>query len=84
VLQKGVGTFFLQEFVSMEMKLSDDLMVGAKPIAEWLGLPVRQVFYLAEMGRLPLFKMGKLWAGRKSTLKQHIETLERGGCGKVA
>jgi hypothetical protein len=36
------------------------------------------VFYLAEGGRLPLFKIGNRWCARKSTLIEHIAKLERG------
>lgn len=53
-----------------------DLMIGVKPIAAWLKLPVRQVFYMAERGQLPLFKLGAKWAGRKSTILRHIARLE--------
>jgi len=63
----------------MDVKLSDDLMIGAKPIADWLGCPIRQTFYMLENGHLPGFKLGKKWAARKSTLKQRIADLERAG-----
>jgi hypothetical protein len=62
----------------MEPKLAEDLMVGAKPIAEFMGLPVRQIFYLAETGRLPLFKIGNKWAARKSAIERHLANLENG------
>jgi hypothetical protein len=54
----------------------DDLLIGARPIATWLGLPVRQVFYMAERRQLPLFKIGSKWACRKSTIKAHFAALE--------
>lgn len=59
-------------------KLGEDLIIGAKPIAEWLGVPPRKVFYWGEKGMLPLFKIGSQWAGKKSTLARHFEKLERG------
>jgi hypothetical protein len=62
----------------MEANFAEDLMIGAKPISKFTGIPVRKIFYLAETGRLPCFKLGKLWAARKSTLKDYIERLERG------
>jgi hypothetical protein len=62
----------------MDINLAEDLMVGAKPIASFLGLPVRQVFYMAESGQLPVFKIGGKWAGRKSTITAHIARLEAG------
>jgi hypothetical protein len=60
----------------MDNNLAGDLMVGASSIASFLGLPVRQVFYMAESGQLPLFKIGGKWAGRKSTITTHIARLE--------
>jgi hypothetical protein len=58
--------------------LSDDLLVGIKPIANWLKLPTRKVFYMAEKKHLPLFKIGKQWAGRKSSILKRFEELESG------
>jgi len=54
-------------------------MIGAKTVASWMGLPVRQIFYMAEGGQLPLFKIGGKWAGRKSTITAHIAKLEIAG-----
>ncbi|UPJ99465.1 helix-turn-helix domain-containing protein [Bradyrhizobium sp. 172] len=58
-------------------KLADDLMIGAKPIATELGVPLRQAFYLLETGKIPGFKIGAKWAARKSTLKAFVDNLER-------
>jgi hypothetical protein len=58
--------------------LADDLLEGVGRIAKFMGIKPRRVFYLAEAGRLPLFKMGNRWCGRKSTLIDHIAKLERG------
>jgi hypothetical protein len=60
----------------MEEKLADDLMIGAKPIADWLGSTARQVFYWAETKQMPIFKIGNRLAARKSTLAQHVSKLE--------
>jgi hypothetical protein len=57
--------------------LAEDLMIGAEPIAAWLGVSARQLFYMHETKKLPLFKIGGRLAGRKSTLMQFIEELER-------
>ena len=58
---------------------SSDLLNGVNAIAQYLNLTPRQVYYLAESHSLPLFKYGGTgqWRGRKSTLKRHIDTLER-------
>jgi hypothetical protein len=61
------------------MEMAEDLMIGARPIAAWLGQPVRVTFYMLESGQLPAFKIGKRWAVRKSTLKQRIADLESAG-----
>jgi hypothetical protein len=58
--------------------LADDLLEGVGKIARFTGLKPRRVFYLAEGGRLPLFKIGNRWCARKSTLIEHIAKLERG------
>jgi hypothetical protein len=59
------------------MPLAEDLMIGAEPIAAWLGVSARQLFYMHETKKLPLFKIGGRLAGRKSKLMQFIEELER-------
>ena len=60
-----------------ENNLADDLLDGVEAISIFTGLPRRRVYYLAERGLLPLFKIGdRKWQGRKSTLRQHIAKLE--------
>ena len=59
--------------------LAGDLLDGVKEIAAFTGWSERQIYYLAERGVLPLFKMdddARKWCGRKSTLRRHIEKLE--------
>jgi hypothetical protein len=58
--------------------LAGDLLDGVAAIAEFTGWPERRIYYEAELGRLPLFKLGggRKWQGRKSTLRQHIAKLE--------
>ena len=58
--------------------LASDLLEGVGRIARFTGLKPRRVFYLAESGRLPLFKIGNRWCARKSTLIEYIAKLERG------
>jgi hypothetical protein len=59
-----------------EQRFGDDLLIGAKSIADWLNVSVRKVFYWGETGELPLFKIGSLWAGRKTTLIEHFKQVE--------
>jgi hypothetical protein len=59
--------------------LADDLLDGVKAIAAFTGWSERRIYYLAERGVLPLFKMGddaRKWQGRKSTIKRYIDSLE--------
>ena len=57
--------------------LANDLLDGVSAIATFTGLPERRIYYLAEKGLLPLFKIGdRKWQGRKSTLRRHIDVLE--------
>jgi hypothetical protein len=57
--------------------LKDDLLDGVSAIAAFTGWPERRVYYFAEKGIIPVFKVGeRKWCGRKSTLRRHIESLE--------
>jgi hypothetical protein len=56
--------------------LADDMLVGVAAIATFLGWPERRTYDRAEKKMLPVFKDGRLWVGRKSTLRSFIEGLE--------
>jgi hypothetical protein len=56
--------------------LADDLLDGVPAIANFTGWPPRRVYYLAEKGLIPLFKVGDRWCGRKSTLRRHFDSPE--------
>ena len=57
--------------------LAGDLLDGVTAIAAFTGWPERRIYYLAEKGLLPLFKIGeRKWCARKSTLRRHIDNLE--------
>jgi hypothetical protein len=61
----------------MEKRLADDLMIGIPAISEFIGVSPRKGYHLAETGQLRgLFKLGNLWAGRRSTIIQNIAELE--------
>lgn len=62
-----------------ESGLADDLLIGAKRIAEFIGRTQRWVYYAYERKLLPLFKFGGHIAARKSRLRQYLVELERGG-----
>ena len=57
--------------------LAADLLDGVTAIAAFTGWSERRVYYLAEKGLIPLFKVGeRKWCARKSTLRRHIDDLE--------
>ena len=62
--------------------LSEDLIVGAAGVAEFLGVRRRQIYHAVELGYLPLFRMGALICARRTTLAAWIEAQERIGLGR--
>jgi hypothetical protein len=60
-----------------ESSLADDLLLGCKPIGDFLGMTERQVYHAGATGQLPLFKFAGKIAGRKSRLTQYVIELER-------
>jgi hypothetical protein len=61
-----------------EERLADDLLLGAKPIADWMGCSPRQVYYWARIKRFGLFHVGDKIAGRKSRILKELAQLEAG------
>ena len=55
-----------------DISLSDDLLKGARQIAEFTGFTERQIFYYAEKKKLPLFRVGSAICGRKSQLSRTL------------
>jgi hypothetical protein len=49
--------------------LADDMLDGSEAIAEFTGISRSRVFYLAERGLLPVFKVGSRWCALKSELR---------------
>jgi hypothetical protein len=60
----------------MAETLADDLLRGAKNIADYVGLEKRQVWYLHETGGLPTFKINRLICARKSQLNRMLAAAE--------
>jgi hypothetical protein len=58
--------------------VADDILRGAGAIASFLGEPKRRVFYLAELGLLPIGKEGKSLIASKKRLCRHYDDLTRG------
>lgn len=61
-----------------QQPLSDDLIEGAEAIGAEMGVGPRRAFQLLEKKAIPAFKLAGRWFARKSTLRSHIEQLERG------
>lgn len=62
------------------VSLKDDMLKGIKEIADFLGLPERQVYHLCSSNRLPgVFKLGRLYHARRSALVEELRRLEQGG-----
>lgn len=60
----------------MAEKLGDDLRIGAKAIAEEMGMTERQLRHAAETGQLPIFRLGGKLTARCSSLRQRLAQLE--------
>lgn len=59
------------------LEMSADLLVGAASIADFLGVRRRQVYHASEHSYLPLFRVGALICGRRSTLEKWVTDQEQ-------
>ena len=59
-----------------DQPLAQDLLVGTRSIAAFLGLSEGAVRHRLERGDLPSFKLGGTHCARKSTLHRRIADLE--------
>lgn len=62
--------------------LDDDILRGGRPIAKFVygddsPANLQQVYRLAEMRKLPVFRLGKTICARQSTLRGFVEEQER-------
>jgi hypothetical protein len=62
-----------------DQPLSNDLLIGVAAIADYTGLPKRDVYYALSQGRLPAFKLSsdpnqknQKWLARKSELRARL------------
>lgn len=60
-----------------EQPLSQDLLIGAAPIAEFLGLTERQARHQIDNGAIPVTRMGRLIIGSKRVLRRRFSPLMR-------
>jgi hypothetical protein len=67
-------------FNVLEFSVSSDFLRGAAEIAVFLFGDKhykRKVYYLAERGFIPVFRVGSMVCARKSTLTEWIASMER-------
>jgi hypothetical protein len=58
------------------MSLADDILIGAKAISDESGFKQRQVYRLAELGELPVQKVGGTLVSRRSWLREKFSNPE--------
>jgi hypothetical protein len=66
--------------------LAKDLLMGAAAIAAFMFGDEgerRRVYWLAESGRIPVFRLGAILCARKSSLLRSFEALERDAVSKT-
>jgi hypothetical protein len=56
--------------------LADDLLHGAREIADFLGLSERQAYHQIEHGNIPTTRMGRLIVGSKTVLRRRFAPSE--------
>jgi hypothetical protein len=61
----------------MAVDLSEDLLEGVRAIGAFTGMTPRRLFYLAETGQLPIFKVGNRWCALRSALRAHFVALSQ-------
>jgi len=52
--------------------LADDLLYGAKEIADFLGIEERQARWQIDHGNIPIVRMGRLIVGSKTVLRRRF------------
>lgn len=58
-------------------RIGDDLLRGAKAIADELDWTERQVRHAHKKGYIPTFAVGEIIHARRTTLRRHFEALEQ-------
>jgi len=68
------------------VEIFDDLLLGVKAIARFLGQPERKIYHLIEQGHLPgTFKLGeRQHAALKSVLTANLHAKAKGAAREMA
>ena len=53
--------------------LADDVLWGARAIANAIGRPLRATFHLLSAGYIPASKTGAIWTSTRTALRRHFE-----------
>jgi len=61
--------------VKQSDRLADDLLNGGNEIAEFLGVPVREVYHLARTKRLPIGHLGRKLIAFRSGLRRATKAI---------
>ena len=64
--------------IVMETRVKDDLLKGAKAIADEIGESERAAYYLLENRIIPAGKLNGIWIASRSALKEHYRELTSG------
>jgi hypothetical protein len=64
---------------TIEAPLADELLDGGEAISQFTGISRTRVFYLAERGLLPVFKVGSRWCALKKRITGRPEKPNRWG-----
>jgi hypothetical protein len=60
--------------IANDETLADDLLSGAKEIADFLGFPERKTRHQLDHDQIPHRRMGRLIVGSKRVLRRHFST----------
>ena len=67
----------IPEIPTPPMNPREDMLYGAKAIAEFLGVSMRKAFYLLEKSRIPCGKIGSQWIASRSILRDYLAKISR-------
>ena len=63
------------EQATTKERLADDLLIGARAIADELGVAVHDVYYIAKTKRFPIGKLGKNLIASRAKLRRAAQAL---------
>lgn len=64
--------------------LAEDLLWGGEAIAAEINRPVKKTFYMLEIGEIPARKVGRLWVGSRTRLRQFFNETKHPAADNVS